>query len=545
MSHPLADITRTPVPSDAESSDAALDDDARRALVDELNARARAVRHTDFDRLRTLADRAFEAACQVAPDGSQYSLGMGTALALLAHRSNTLGDLSDALSQAGQAIALLEPLGPSTVLGEALGTLGWTHFFLGDYVEALEALMRALHVSETIGDTGLQAYALEKTGSVHASSGHCDVALDLQQRALALHRELRDPLGEATVLNNMAYTQMDLADYDGALESAHAALAWASGGEHRYLLCGVLDTIAEIHLRVGEPDEAEEYTRQALELALELGSQSDEATNRMTLGRIHCAREEWDEALVQTAQALAIAERKQLGVEAYECHRLLSDINERCGDCKKALAHYRRFHELKQTRVNEETQARLANLRVAHQIDGAKKDAEIQRLRSLALEQEVEERRVAQARLEAQASLDPLTGLFNRGHLAMLTDQMRSGQTPLPVSLLMLDIDRFKMINDTHGHVAGDRVLISITRQISANFRQSDVACRYGGDEFLVLLTGMDAEGARTVSERLREVVAASPVAYGACADPRDHQRRRGDRRRRRPRLARHADRAG
>jgi diguanylate cyclase (GGDEF)-like protein len=84
----------------------------------------------------------------------------------------------------------------------------------------------------------------------------------------------------------------------------------------------------------------------------------------------------------------------------------------------------------------------------------------------------------------------------------------------------MFDIDRFKKINDTYGHVAGDRVLVSITHQISANFRQSDVACRYGGDEFLVLLMGMDEEGAHRVSERLREIIAASPVSFGNARIP-------------------------
>ena len=118
-------------------------------------------------------------------------------------------------------------------------------------------------------------------------------------------------------------------------------------------------------------------------------------------------------------------------------------------------------------------------------------DAEIQRLRTLALEREVEERRVAQARLEAQASLDALTGLFNRTHLEVLAEETRlTLASDRPVSLLMLDIDHFKSINDRYGHTAGDHVLAGAAEMLRENARASDVPCRYGGDGLTVILCG-------------------------------------------------------
>ena len=153
---------------------------------------------------------------------------------------------------------------------------------------------------------------------------------------------------------------------------------------------------------------------------------------------------------------------------------------------------------------------------MSYQLESAKKDAEIHRLRSLALEREVEERKVAQARLEAQASLDPLTGLFNRGHLIVLAEEMRLALAQgRPVSLMMFDIDRFKQVNDTFGHLAGDRVLVAITKELTEHCRETDVPCRYGGDEFLVLLIGLETGAARKAAERLRERIAATPVPYG------------------------------
>jgi len=79
----------------------------------------------------------------------------------------------------------------------------------------------------------------------------------------------------------------------------------------------------------------------------------------------------------------------------------------------------------------------------------------------------------------------------------------------------MLDIDRFKQVNDTFGHLAGDRVLVAITKELTDHCRDTDVPSRYGGDEFLVLLVGMETGPARKAAERLRKRIAATEVPYG------------------------------
>jgi len=152
---------------------------------------------------------------------------------------------------------------------------------------------------------------------------------------------------------------------------------------------------------------------------------------------------------------------------------------------------------------------------VRNQISSAKKDAEIMRLRNLALEREVEERRLAQATLEARASLDPLTGLYNRGHLSALAEELRLlSQADHPLSLILLDIDYFKQVNDAHGHLVGDQVLVSLARILRQNARDSDIPCRFGGDEFLLVLDGMDSAAATAVAERLRRAVAVADIRF-------------------------------
>ncbi len=488
-------------------------DTDRRRRVDELNAEATALGWLDYDRLQKLADEAFELACHKDADGNQYPYGMASALSLLAERNCTVGEWSTALSEASQALSLLESQPVTSVTGSLYQTIGWTRYFLGDYVQALDNLNRALRIAEQTDDRSLQAYVLDRIASVQSSAGQPTVALGTHKRSLAMHRERGDRLGEARALNNMAYTYMDLGKLGAALEAADRSLALTHEIGSVHLLAGVYDTLAEVELRSGKLDEAEQYSRKGLETALSCKSEPDTGDSMFMLGRIECARGNWTEAIEATGQALAIAERLGSAVEEYRCHKLLAEIYERFGDFPSALWHYRRFHELESAKRTGETESRLARLAVEHQVESARKDAEILRLRSLALEREVEEGRVAQASLEAQASLDPLTGLFNRRHTSVLREELRRALSlGHPVSLTMFDIDRFKNVNDENGHAAGDKVLVSIAGELRANARKSDMPCRWGGDEFLVLLVDMDADAAGSAAERLRLAVAESSV---------------------------------
>jgi diguanylate cyclase (GGDEF)-like protein len=118
----------------------------------------------------------------------------------------------------------------------------------------------------------------------------------------------------------------------------------------------------------------------------------------------------------------------------------------------------------------------------------------------------------------ADASLrDPLTGLFNRRALGasasvLFRDSMRAGQ---PVSVLMLDIDHFKMVNDLHGHPAGDSVLRQFAELLLASARTSDTAARYGGEEFVVVLPGSPLAPALRLAERIRETTENTIFTHG------------------------------
>jgi len=124
--------------------------------------------------------------------------------------------------------------------------------------------------------------------------------------------------------------------------------------------------------------------------------------------------------------------------------------------------------------------------------------------------------------LETQASTDRLTGLFNRGHLdeVLVTEFTNATDQGWPLSIAFIDLDHFKVVNDTHGHQAGDLVLQGVASVLTENVRQSDIIARYGGEEFIVVLPGAGAKAARTVLERmlkalrnrLHDITAGDPI---------------------------------
>lgn len=491
--------------------------DELRAQVDALVDQGRALRRHDYDRLRVVAEEAFELACQTDSAGPVYPYGMAAALGLLAHRNCMLGEWGAAVSETEQALALLESDEANLVRGEIFDSLGWAKFCMGSHAEALDYLMKALAIAEQIGDRSLEAYVLDRVANVYSIfATQVDSALKTQNRAIEMHRELGDRMGEAVVLNNRAYTFIKLGDLDAALETACAALAYAEGEGRDYLLMAVLDTVAEVHLLRDDLDEAKRCTLKSLAIAEELSSKPDEANSLLSVARVELRRGDPAGARAHALRSLKILEQLGAVVELSECCRFVSEVFEKSGEYEQALAFFQRYHELRETHASGEMEGRLSDLRMGYKLESARKDAEILRLHGLALEREVEESRITHARLAARASLDALTGLYNRGHLPVLEEELKAAEAQgVVASLMILDVDRFKDVNDTHGHLAGDHVLIEIARNLTRNARATDTPVRYGGDEFLVLLIGMDVGDAHAVAERLRRAVSGLRVAHG------------------------------
>jgi diguanylate cyclase (GGDEF)-like protein len=138
-------------------------------------------------------------------------------------------------------------------------------------------------------------------------------------------------------------------------------------------------------------------------------------------------------------------------------------------------------------------------------------------LNFIAVKEDITERKHAQDELQKLAITDPLTGLFNRRHFFEVAEKefAKSVRYHRPLSVILFDIDLFKNINDTYGHIIGDQTLIQIGKLLLEMGRQTDMAARYGGEEFVILLTETDCADADVVAERLKKLMEDSPIQSG------------------------------
>lgn len=127
-----------------------------------------------------------------------------------------------------------------------------------------------------------------------------------------------------------------------------------------------------------------------------------------------------------------------------------------------------------------------------------------------ALEERMAEIEALQENLRDQAIRDPLTGLFNRRYLmeTLSREITRSKRSGSPLAVALIDVDRFKVVNDSHGHDVGDQVLVAVAQLLGSLVREGDVVCRYGGEEFVLLLPNTSATVAVERAERCRQAMA-------------------------------------
>ncbi|HEV7914685.1 MAG TPA: GGDEF domain-containing protein, partial [Albitalea sp.] len=245
------------------------------------------------------------------------------------------------------------------------------------------------------------------------------------------------------------------------------------------------------------PDERMERSTAAALLALAQGRAPDAAQSLLPLRAM---------AESDGVEGLSVRVRAQF-------FAVLSEAQERSGDAAAALAAMRQWQRLHRAQAQLASRARYQAatlqtelLRLQHRLDendDRRRRTERARADLAAINQQlstkVEEVQALQQALRQQATQDPLTGLFNRRHLndalpMLVALAQRNAQT---MALAIIDLDHFKSINDVHGHGVGDRLLAAFGDLLAGHSRRSDVACRYGGEEFCLLMPRTGAEAAR------------------------------------------------
>ena len=126
----------------------------------------------------------------------------------------------------------------------------------------------------------------------------------------------------------------------------------------------------------------------------------------------------------------------------------------------------------------------------------------------------------ASRKMYEAAVLDPLTGVYNRGHLEtiLVSEFAFAVRHRTPLSVVFVDLDHFTQVNNTFGHQAGDAVLRAVAQTVKNTIRTEDLIARYGGEEFVLVARGIDLNGSIAMADRIRMTVESAPVVVGGHA---------------------------
>jgi diguanylate cyclase (GGDEF)-like protein len=395
------------------------------------------------------------------------------------------------------------------------------------------AFRDSLAAREYFRDRDAAAFALLSfnVGVMLVHAGDWDAAEESLRDAFARASLVQVPTFEAMARSNLAYCLINT----NQLEEARAQISQVLIEDRKGFLAlkpgDVLTTIAENLVATGYLDEASEYLSRSLTDARERAFPLGIGTGVWNAGRIAFLRGDIPSAAADFAEALLILRHHPEQSQFWKTALAVSELYVSIKDFRRAWLWHRRFHRVYLRWQTTTRDIRLAYAQALIEIDAvrAQRDAaEAERARlaramsdlevlNVELRRRVEQVEDLQAELREQAIRDPLTGLLNRRGLASALDRMieESRHSGRPACLAMLDLDRFKRVNDEYGHALGDRLLAQAGHVLLECFRKTDVAFRFGGDEFCVLLPGADRAIAESrlsnFSERL--LVALRKVA--------------------------------
>jgi diguanylate cyclase (GGDEF)-like protein len=443
--------------------------------------------------------------------------------------------------------------------GQILATAGQARaLWRGGDADAAMALLLPLR------DEGVSLLRHEQRGVLLNAIAGCYSAQGRSEQAFAYMFEALRSAGparghgfDAALHCNLSHELMELGDHEQALEQIERGLARCEGLRNTRLESVLRINRVVVLTELGRADEAWPDIERLNTLSATPPGRGTRSLHFETLAVAAFASGRTAEGAALVAKALALEptlladERVELAVAMAMAERAAgrpreglralaaaqswiegaglraralaaqaeSELHEALGDAAAALAALRRWQQLNARRSRQASQARYQAaalqtelIKLHHRIeetDARRQATERARaemvLANRALSKKIEEVQALQAALREQATQDVLTGLFNRRHLndtlpQLLAVALRERQ---PLAAVVIDLDHFKAVNDNHGHAAGDTLLAGFGRLLRERLRGSDLAFRYGGEEFCVLMPNTAAQAARAKVEAL------------------------------------------
>jgi diguanylate cyclase (GGDEF)-like protein len=465
--------------------------------IDRLNSEAWPKRDANPREARLLADNA-----KTLAEASGYKMGLGHSLTVSSFLHYRAGRFAEGLDEALIALEILELAQDLPWLSRLYNNLGLLYDGLGDRPQAMSWLLKQLELSQRLGNKQQEATAVHDLGFM---APNVEQSRSYFYKAHELFREVGDGWGVALACINLAEGYTKQGDYEQALRLATEAMNMEDHEGEAVEKAYISHTLGGIYAAQSKYEEALTHHHEALEFTRQgMGDGSLEPTLYLDIGKVYQQMGRFDTALPYLEKALAIAKAMDFRVVIYTAHETLADYYKSLGHFEQSLAHFEQFHHLKEAIFNTDNEQKMRALEVIHRTETAKKEAALQQRKNVELQEHIEHLQQLNEQVKALSISDPLTGLYNRRYLFEYLAGLERTQN---LSVAILDIDHFKRINDTYTHFVGDEVLRGAATLLNAFLRDTDIAARFGGEEFIVVFGNTTLDQAVLACERLRQTV--------------------------------------
>jgi diguanylate cyclase (GGDEF)-like protein len=485
------------------------------------------------ERDRAAAEEQIAAASALLPRATRQGLRAGV-LNCQGETLQTVGDNTQARVLYDQAAAIATQAGDEQMLAEVLFSSGYLRGLRGEYAAGLNELRRAQTLFEQQQMPQHALAALDSIAIIYNRMGDYTEAAHLYERALEAQHKAGLKREEIVTQHNLGRAHENLQEWDAARSAFAASLELSKQLDYVRGQAYALRGLATVANAQGNPDAAMTLLDRAIEL-------QQRTPDVRLLAQIELARgvalhqlKRLKDSAIALEQALGVFRQADSLGELTPTYDELAAVEADLGNWRDAFD-YRTLAQTTATRLlRNQLDQRFATLKVEFDTaareqenalltreNAANQKALAQQLKASSLRTMVVvltamllavlvwlavHQRRSTLRLRALAMTDELTGVPNRrAVLALLAQLLRRSATP--TSILIMDIDHFKSINDRHGHLIGDETLRSMTAHLRDAVAEPALFGRLGGEEFAVVLPATDLDQAITIAERLRERV--------------------------------------
>jgi diguanylate cyclase (GGDEF)-like protein len=480
--------------------------------IDALNERAWKLESIDPQEGIRLSKEAFKLSNSGKYRINVYKKGIADSLFNQAHFNLDCGDFQLALSQSLESLSIYTDLKDSIRQTQALCNLGAIYLSLNEYNKSMSTLLKALEIARHLEDGIPLGEILMTIGMVYLFTGDSLQAILEFKRSLQIFSTGNQSKLLAYVYCNLAAAYKSEGEFDIFKQYLDRCEKLANQLGSDLLKIDILRQKGQYELQMGNLNAAHDYFQSSLKLAEIHGYQADEVASSLWMSDVYFQWGKLQESSDLLMTALNKSKKYRFNQGSLNAHHKLAQIFEQQNDYQKAYEHLKAYLDLDLKINAEKNELKYKSLETVYRTQSLQTEARIIQNKNDQLEKEITERRWAEEALRQSddkyrrlANLDPLTGLNNRRYFYTLAQNefKRIKRYFHPLTIMMIDIDHFKNINDQFGHLAGDQVLKMVARQLETFLREVDILGRFGGEEFVVLMPETTLEQSIPVANRL------------------------------------------